>query len=61
MEKLTKENATFEEWSKRFIEILRENKWINPESEVTNMECRRYLYDNGESPEFAYQEESIPD
>lgn len=61
MKELTKENATFEEWTDRFIEILGENGWVNPELERTNMECRRELYDEGETPESAYQEELVGD
>lgn len=61
MENLTKQNSTFEEWSKRFIEVLRENGWLNPEAELINMECRRDLYDEGETPESAYEEELIGD
>jgi hypothetical protein len=61
MKKLTKENSTFEEWTNQFINVLKKDGWINPEGERTNMECRHYLYDDGETPEFAYQEESMGD
>ena len=54
---LTKDNANFDIWTGGFINVLFSEGWKNPESELSNMECRREYYDEGMTPFDAFLQE----
>ena len=56
---LTKDNVTFDVWTRGFINVLYGEGWINPMAEEGNMECRRDYYEDGLTPYEAYQQELI--